>query len=180
MITEFRSKLAETHSIASFKRGTTGVRTSATGADDVETTAVTAANSVDDLRNNDEKAEKALATPKRWRIHYQDGSQVCRTGMSTPLRARSAVRRYPVVEWRQRTEVFHSRSITASRSISWAKAWRRSDGESGPLRPIDDHDDRNPVHQADHSQPDWYQQSHFNSPRTGLVLAVVASLTLQL
>ena len=83
------------------------------------------------------------------------------------LRARSAVQRFPVVEWRQRTEDFHSRSITASRSIAGAKAWRRSDGESGPLRPIDDHDDWNPVHQADPSQPDWDQQSYLNSPRTG-------------
>ena len=34
------------------------------------------------------------------------------------LRARSAVQRFPVVEWRQRTEDFHSRGITASRSIA--------------------------------------------------------------
>ena len=83
------------------------------------------------------------------------------------LRARSAVQRFPVVEWRQRTEDFHSRSITASRSIAGAKAWRQADGDSGPLRPIADHDDWNPVLQADPSQPDWDQQSYMNSPRTG-------------
>ena len=83
------------------------------------------------------------------------------------LRARSAVQRFPVVEWRQRTEDFHSRSITASRSIAGPKAWRKTDGESGPLRPIADHDDWNPVHQADPSQPDWDRQSYMNSPRMG-------------
>ena len=65
MITEFRSKLAEARFVVSFKRGTTGIRTSVTDADDVETAAVTAANSVDDLRNNDERAEKALATAEK-------------------------------------------------------------------------------------------------------------------
>jgi len=83
------------------------------------------------------------------------------------LRARSAVQRFPVVEWRQRTEDFHSRSITASRSIAGSKAWRKADGESGPLRPIADHDDWNPEHQADPSQPDWDRQSYMNSPRMG-------------
>jgi len=83
------------------------------------------------------------------------------------LRARSAVQRFPVVEWRQRTEDFHSRSITASRSIAGSKAWRKADGESGPLRPIADHDDWNPVQQADPSQPDWDRQSHMSSPRMG-------------
>lgn len=83
------------------------------------------------------------------------------------LRARSAVQRFPVVEWRQRTEDFHSRSITASRSVAGPKAWRKTDGESGPLRPIADHDDWNPVHQADPSQPDWDRQSYMSSPRMG-------------
>jgi alpha-1,3-glucan synthase len=83
------------------------------------------------------------------------------------LRARSAVQRFPVVEWRQRTEDFHSRSINASRSIAGPKAWRKTDGESGPLRPIAYHDDWNPVYQADPSQPDWDRQSYMSSPRTG-------------
>lgn len=83
------------------------------------------------------------------------------------LRARSAVQRFPVVEWRQRTEDFHSRSITASRSIAGPKAWRKTDGESGPLRPIADHEDWNPEYQADPSQPDWDRQSSMNSPRMG-------------
>lgn len=44
------------------------------------------------------------------------------------LRARSAVQRFPVVEWRQRMEDFHRRSITTSRSVAGAEAWRPSDG----------------------------------------------------
>ena len=38
------------------------------------------------------------------------------------LRARLAVQRFPVVEWRQRTEDFHSRSIGTSRSIAGHKS----------------------------------------------------------
>jgi alpha-1,3-glucan synthase len=45
------------------------------------------------------------------------------------LRARSAVQRFPVIEWRQKTEDFHKRSVTASRSIASANAWRPSDGD---------------------------------------------------
>lgn len=44
------------------------------------------------------------------------------------LRARSAVQRFPVVEWRQRMEDLHRRSITTSRSTSGDDAWRPSDG----------------------------------------------------
>jgi len=57
------------------------------------------------------------------------------------LPARSAVQRFPVVGWRQRAEDFYSRSITASGSIVGSKAWRKTDGESEPLRPTADHDD---------------------------------------
>lgn len=45
------------------------------------------------------------------------------------LRARSAVQRFPVVEWRQRMEDFHKRSITMSRNIAGPNAWRESDCE---------------------------------------------------
>ena len=34
------------------------------------------------------------------------------------LRARSAVQHFPVVEWHQRTEDFHKKSINASRKIA--------------------------------------------------------------
>ncbi|KAF8825486.1 hypothetical protein HHX47_DHR6000210 [Lentinula edodes] len=44
------------------------------------------------------------------------------------LRARSAIQRFPVVEWRQRIEDFHRRSITISRELARANAWRPSDG----------------------------------------------------
>ena len=83
------------------------------------------------------------------------------------LQVRSAIQHFLVVDWRQCTEYIHSRSITASRSIAGAKVRRPPNGESGLLRPIPDHDDWNPVHQADPSQLDWDQQSYMNSPRMG-------------
>lgn len=43
------------------------------------------------------------------------------------LRARSAVQRFPVVEWRQRMEDFHKRSIQTSRSVAGENAWRAAD-----------------------------------------------------
>jgi alpha-1,3-glucan synthase len=81
------------------------------------------------------------------------------------LRARSAVQRFPVVEWRQRTEDFHKRSINMSRHVAGHDAWRPSDGASGGIVAIAEHDDWNPVRQADPSQPDWDAQSAHNSPR---------------
>jgi alpha-1,3-glucan synthase len=84
------------------------------------------------------------------------------------LRARSAVQRFPVVEWRQRMEDFHKRSIHASRGLAGHDAWRPSDGATGGLTAIAEHDDWNPVHQADPSQPDWDAQSAQNSPRTNI------------
>jgi len=51
------------------------------------------------------------------------------------LRARSAVQRFPVVEWRQRIELFHSQSVLTSRRIAGNAAWRPSDGRT-PLVPL--------------------------------------------
>jgi alpha-1,3-glucan synthase len=51
------------------------------------------------------------------------------------LRARSAVQRFPVVEWCQRIEYFHGRSILTSRGIAGNSAWRSSDGRT-PLVPF--------------------------------------------
>ena len=65
IITEFKSKLAETRSVLTFKRGTTQTRASAPPSDDVEAVAPTAANPMNDLRADDKKAEKALATAER-------------------------------------------------------------------------------------------------------------------
>jgi ATP-binding cassette subfamily G (WHITE) protein 2 (SNQ2) len=65
LITEFKSKLAETRSVVTFKRGTKQTQTSAPQPGDVETAAVTAENSVDELRGDDAKAEKALATAEK-------------------------------------------------------------------------------------------------------------------
>ncbi|PBK78186.1 modular protein with glycoside hydrolase family 13 and glycosyltransferase family 5 domains [Armillaria solidipes] len=80
------------------------------------------------------------------------------------LRARSAVQRFPVVEWRQRMEDFHKRSIGASRSIAGVDAWRESDCDGAGVRPMADTDDWNPVNQAYPSQPEWDRNSMLDSP----------------
>ncbi|OBZ75598.1 Cell wall alpha-1,3-glucan synthase mok13 [Grifola frondosa] len=81
------------------------------------------------------------------------------------LRARSAVQRFPVVEWRQRMEDFHRRSITISRSVAGANAWRPSDGGSPGGHAIGEHEDWDPEDQAYPSQPDWDARSVNESPR---------------
>lgn len=75
------------------------------------------------------------------------------------LRARSAVQRFPVVEWRQRMEDFHKRSINNSRTLAGANAWRESDCDGGGLRPMADTDDWDPVAQTQPTQPDWDSRS---------------------
>jgi len=75
------------------------------------------------------------------------------------LRARSAVQRFPVVEWRQRMEDFHRRSIMTSRGIAGANAWRESDCDDAAILPMADTDDWNPVVQAHPTQPDWDARS---------------------
>ena len=65
VITEFKFKLAERRSVVAFKRGTKQLQNSAPQSDDVETAAPTAANSVNDLRADEAKAEKALASAKK-------------------------------------------------------------------------------------------------------------------
>lgn len=84
------------------------------------------------------------------------------------LRARSAVQRFPVVEWRQRMEDFHKRSINASRHLAAQNVWRPSDGTMGGAIAIAEHDDWNPVQQADPSQPEWDAQSVHTSPRVNI------------
>jgi alpha-1,3-glucan synthase len=81
------------------------------------------------------------------------------------LRARSAVQRFPVVEWRQRMEDMHRRSINASRKIAGANAWRESDCGIEPTQAIAEADDWNPVNQGLPVQPDWDAQSATSSPR---------------
>ena len=83
------------------------------------------------------------------------------------LRARSAVQRFPVIEWRQRMEDFHSRSINMSRGVAGSNAFRITDCDGGSSgRPIGDHDDWNPEYQAHPAQPAWDAQSINESPRT--------------
>ncbi|KAJ3903941.1 modular protein with glycoside hydrolase family 13 and glycosyltransferase family 5 domains [Lentinula edodes] len=79
------------------------------------------------------------------------------------LRARSALQRFPVVEWRQRTEDFHKRSITVSRNLSGANAWRESDCNSEGARPMVDTDDWDPVNQSYPLQPEWDNRSSMTS-----------------
>jgi alpha-1,3-glucan synthase len=79
------------------------------------------------------------------------------------LRARSAVQRFPVVEWRQRTEDFHKRSINQSRGLAGHNAWRPSDGGERPIHAIAEHEDWNPVHMPEPSQPEWDRSSVMSS-----------------
>jgi len=61
-------------------------------------------------------------------------------------------------------EDFHQRSINVSRHIAGHEAWRPSDGATGGAIAITEHDDWNPIVQADPSQPDWDAQSVHHSP----------------
>jgi alpha-1,3-glucan synthase len=82
------------------------------------------------------------------------------------LRARSAVQRFPVVEWRQRMEDMHRRSIHASRRLAASNAWREADCGTVPSQHvIPETEDWNPVNQGLPVQPDWDAQSAMSSPR---------------
>ncbi|KAJ3541757.1 hypothetical protein NM688_g6042 [Phlebia brevispora] len=80
------------------------------------------------------------------------------------LRARSAVQRFPVVEWRQRMEDFHKRSIIASRTVAGPNAFRESDCDGGNGSAIEEHEDWNPVYQDQPPQPNWDSGSGVFSP----------------
>jgi alpha-1,3-glucan synthase len=71
------------------------------------------------------------------------------------LRARSALQRFPVVEWRQRMEDLHKRSIMTSRGLAGSNAWRESDCDNGVLPTMADTDDWNPATQIYPTQPEW-------------------------
>lgn len=76
------------------------------------------------------------------------------------LRARSAVQRFPVVEWRQRMEDFHKRSINTSRGIAASNAWRLSDADFMPsTHHAQEPSSWEPEYQAYPSQPDWDSRS---------------------
>lgn len=82
------------------------------------------------------------------------------------LRARSAVQRFPVVEWRQRMEDFHKRSINTSRHVAGSDAWKPSDGYVTPTPVVHlDHDDWSPVHQPEPTHPQWDTRSMMDSSR---------------
>ena len=71
------------------------------------------------------------------------------------LRARSAIQRFPVVEWRQRTEDLHKRSINSSRRHAGSNAWRKSDGDMQGMLPVQHVGDWDPIQQEDPSRPAW-------------------------
>ncbi|KAJ8521655.1 hypothetical protein ONZ45_g1682 [Pleurotus djamor] len=75
------------------------------------------------------------------------------------LRARSAVQRFPVVEWRQRMEDFHKRSITNSRNAAGPNAWREADCDGRGVEFMAHSDNWDPVAQVHPQQPDWDVQS---------------------
>ena len=81
------------------------------------------------------------------------------------LRARSALQRFPVVEWRQRMEDLHKRSIVTSRGLASSNAWRESDCDNGVLPAMADTDDWNPATQIYPTQPEWDVRSVSDSPQ---------------
>lgn len=90
------------------------------------------------------------------------------------LRARSAVQRFPVVEWRQRMEDFHKRSIQTSRTGAASNAWRQSDGEIEPTYrvAVDDTEDWDPaVGAAEPEQPNWDSRSINDSMHNSINLS---------
>jgi alpha-1,3-glucan synthase len=78
------------------------------------------------------------------------------------LRARSAAQRFPVVEWRQRMEDFHKRSINASRHLAGNNAWRQSDGVTA----MTEQGVWDPIHLANPPQPesDELGEQDINTP----------------
>ena len=95
------------------------------------------------------------------------------------LRARSAVQRFPVIEWRQCTEDFHKKSINASRKIAGQNAWRKTDGDTSGMIPIQHVGDWDPVRQDGPSRPAWDQESVMNSPTHTARLSVKTTSHLQ-
>ncbi|KAF8121955.1 glycoside hydrolase family 13/glycosyltransferase family 5 protein [Boletus edulis] len=79
------------------------------------------------------------------------------------LRARSAVQRFPVVEWRQRMEDMHRRSIQTSRRLAGPHAWCASDCGIVQSQVMHDAEDWSPVHQGIPSQPEWDSSSLVSS-----------------
>ncbi|KAG8962311.1 Cell wall alpha-1,3-glucan synthase ags1 [Tulasnella sp. 419] len=77
------------------------------------------------------------------------------------LRARSAVQRFPVVEWRQKTEDFHKRSIVTSRSLAGDMAFTAEDCDGTGVMPLTgvDNADWTPEQKGELKQPDWDARS---------------------
>jgi len=76
------------------------------------------------------------------------------------LHARSAVQRFPVVEWRQHVEDFHRRSINTSRYLAGADAFGAGDCDGAlPHMVCQNHNvDWTPAAQQEPTQPNWDAQ----------------------
>ncbi|KAG2142801.1 uncharacterized protein EDB93DRAFT_1157751 [Suillus bovinus] len=82
------------------------------------------------------------------------------------LRARSAVQRFPVVEWRQRMEDMHRRSINASRKLAGSNAWRKADSKTEPSQhAVPEVEHWNPLNQGLLARPKPAAQSAMLSQR---------------
>ncbi|KAJ4474841.1 modular protein with glycoside hydrolase family 13 and glycosyltransferase family 5 domains [Lentinula aciculospora] len=83
------------------------------------------------------------------------------------LRARSAIQRFPVVEWRQRIEDFHRRSITISREVARENAWRPDDGYA-LYEGVNEPNEWDPEVEYYHSRPRSGISSHNSSARASM------------
>src|SRR3954465_10342828 len=89
------------------------------------------------------------------------------------LRARSAVQRFPVIQWRQQMEDLHRRSITMSRNIAGAYAWRGSDCEERgrhPSAPTEEGNEWNPSNHFSPSLSQWDSNRSGSGTQLGTVL----------
>jgi alpha-1,3-glucan synthase len=96
------------------------------------------------------------------------------------LRARSGVQRFPVVEWRQRTEDFHRRSIRISRDIAGQMAWSAvdSEGHTGVSQKYADmypHAPNPGMPGSPLSESEELQQPYGHNSRRGSVTSVATS-----
>jgi hypothetical protein len=106
------------------------------------------------------------------------------------LRARSGVQRFPVIEWRQRTEDFHRRSIKISRDMAGTMAWSAVDSEAhGPKHNYAEHyphapDSAAPMmspgsnhsHQFGEGDGNLSPYGHGDTSRRGSVMSVATSV----
>lgn len=91
-------------------------------------------------------------------------------GEGAILRARLAVQRFPVVEWCQRMEDFHRRSIITIRQIASSLARRPSNGEAehAPGVAVMDTEDWDPERWEKPMLSNWDTRSTYASPHSSI------------